>query len=42
MPSYYYDEGFDVDQGSLKWVNVVAWCYIEDVYEELQRKENKL
>lgn len=37
--SFYDDEGFDADMGSLKWINVVAWCYIEDVYEELQKQE---
>ena len=37
--SFYDDEGFDAYIGSLKWINVVAWCYIKDVYEELQRKE---
>ena len=40
--SFYDDDGFDADQGSLTWINVVAWCYITDVYEELQRKENNL
>ena len=37
--SFYDDEGFDAYIGSLKWINVVAWCYIEDVYEELQKQE---
>lgn len=36
--SYYDDEGFDANIGSLKWINVVAWCYIEEVYEELQKQ----
>ena len=36
---FYDDEGFDAGMGSLKWINVVAWCYIEDVYEELQKQE---
>ena len=34
--SFYDDEGFDANMGSLKWINVAAWCYIEDVYEELK------
>lgn len=35
----FYDDGFNADQGSLTWINVVAWCYIKDVYEELQKLE---
>lgn len=38
--SFYDDEGFDANMGSLKWINVVAWCYIKDVYEELQKQED--
>ena len=37
--SYYDDEGFSANLGSLTWVNVVAWYYIEDVCEELQKQE---
>ena len=37
--SFYDDDGFDVSMGSLTWINVVAWCYIEDDYEELQKQE---
>ncbi len=37
--SFYDDDGFDADQGSLTWINVVAWCYIKDVYKELQKQE---
>ena len=40
--SFYNDDGFDADQGSLTWINVVAWCYVKEVYDELQRKENNL
>ena len=39
--SFYDDDGFNAEMGSLTWVNVVAWCYIEDVYEELQKQEIK-
>lgn len=39
--SFYDDDGFDATQGSLAWINVVAWCYIKDVYEELELQENK-
>lgn len=34
--SFYDDEGFDTNMWGLKWVNVIAWCYIDDVYEELE------
>lgn len=27
--------------GSLCWINVVAWYYVKDVYDELQDQENK-
>ena len=37
--SFYDDEGFDANMGSLKWINVVAWCYIDDVYKELEKRE---
>lgn len=37
--SYDDDEGFDANMGSLKWINVVAWCYIDDVYKELEKRE---
>ena len=37
--SFYDDEGFDANMGSLKWINVVAWCYIDDVYKELETYE---
>lgn len=37
--SFYDDEGFDANTGSLTWINVVAWCYIEDVYKVLQEQE---
>lgn len=38
---YYDDEGFNTDMGSLCWINVVAWYYVKDVYDELQDQENK-
>ena len=37
--SFYDDEGFDANMGSLKWINVVAWCYIDDVYKELEKQD---
>lgn len=36
---FYDDEGFDANMGSLKWINAVAWCYIDDVYKELEKRE---
>ena len=33
---FYDDEGFVANMGSLKWINVVAWCYIDDVHKELE------
>lgn len=38
--SFYDDEGFDANIGSLKWINVVAWFYIDDVYKELEKQES--
>lgn len=38
---YNDDECFDAGMGSLTWSNVVAWCYIDDIYEELQKQESQ-
>lgn len=36
--SYYDIDGFNkIGSGALTWSNVVAWCYIEDIHNELQK-----
>ena len=39
--SFYTRDGFlKLDTPSLRWINVVAWCYVGDVYDELQEQGN--
>lgn len=37
--SYLDDDGFCANIGDLYWDNVVAWCYLDDMYESLQESE---
>lgn len=40
--SFYTKDGFlKIDTPSLRWINVVAWYYVADVYEELQEQEQQ-
>ena len=41
--SYFAKDGFKkIDTPSLRWINVVARCYVGDVYDELQDQEKGL